>query len=216
MRRTIATLTAVAGLSLALTGCTRKPDVVSGEAAPIGGIVSATTTPPPAAAGSPTTTTPTTKPAVRVVSTGNTDPAPAKRLILGPDGLSALKIGMTAQDALATGMIVGYHASTACTTSHLKGHDDAVVQHSPGKGIIAISAYGDIRTPEGIHLGSTLEEVMKAYGKRFKPSEVDGTVQSRTGRAWATSTDLVNYRFFVKKDKVVELEVEHAHQDCYE
>ncbi|BCJ44057.1 hypothetical protein GCM10010168_08700 [Actinoplanes ianthinogenes] len=140
---------------------------------------------------------------------------------IGPTGLGALKIGMTLAQATATGLITGYEnydGPEACGNSHLKGAPESpagAVTHSPRLGVVAIQAYGDMQTPEGIGFGSTLDQVRAAYPS-FEGSDIDEPERTGDGRAWARASGAVNYRFTFDNDKVIELGLEHKDQDCYE
>ncbi|GIF09529.1 hypothetical protein [Actinoplanes siamensis] len=218
MRRTITALATAIALSLPVTACNDAPRHVAGDAAPVGALPQASATSTPVA----------TKPHVTPASKGTSPPAagtsrpstatsrPPAASVLGPTGLGALRIGMTAAQAQATGLIAGYRdGGTSCSSSHLKNHPDAVVVHSPRKGVVSIPAYGQLHTPEGVRVGSTMKQVRAAYDD-LRPSEVDDTITAGSGRAWAAATTTVNYRFMFRNNKVTGLWLEIKGQDCYE
>lgn len=233
MRHTISMAATIAGLAL-LTGCDAPVEHRAGAAAPVGAQAPGTSaaapastspsTPPTTAAGSPTETNPptaTTSPEpTRGPTTRPTPTRTATALVLGPTSLGRLTIGMTVAQARATDMIVSYRGSAgSCGYSRLRSApaDGGTVTHSPRKGIIAIAAYGAIRTPEGIKLGSSLEQVRDAYAD-FSANPEDDPTSDGTGRSVAGTRDgdHVHYRITFRNYRVAELELEHDEQDCYE
>ena len=197
-------------------GCTSAVPHLDGEAAPVSGSPSSTVAaslspPPPSVTASSAAPSASTKP-----TPGRATPS---GLVIGPTGLGKLKIGMTVKQAKASGMIASYEASDHCGYSRLRNApaDQGAVTHSNKLGVIAISGYSNMRTPEGIRIGSTLNEVRRAYDD-LAPSVVDRTLTTGSGRLWTDTHDgnNVSYRMSVRNFKVTELGLERAHQDCYE
>ena len=89
-------------------------------------------------------------------------------LVLGPNGLGPLLLGMSLDDAKGTGLVDHIDApSQGCADGLLEGEhtrqEEVALFVSAQFGVAAIYAYGDIATPEGINLGSTYEQVLAAY-----------------------------------------------------
>lgn len=226
MQRNIPIAGAIVGLAL-LTGCGPSVQHLDGPAVPVGAASSSSAAAANGPSSSPAASHPVTPSAVpgpsRSVS-GAPQPQPGKTAatdpVLGPTALGKLRIGMTVSEARATGLIVGYRdGGTACGSSTLRGAPTGagMVVHSPRRGVVAISAYGSTRTPEGIGIGSALDEVKRAYAD-LSPSEADDTLNRGSGRLWANlhDGDKVGYRMMIRGKMVVELAIEHVDQDCYE
>jgi hypothetical protein len=216
MRRKVLSLGMALGVAV-LSGCGAQPEHLDGQAIPAGGMPPPSTT--PSAAPTPKTSATSSKPSSKP-ATSKTSSAPRVGQVIGPTGIGTLKIGSNLAQARATGLITGYQSpdgSLGCGYSKLKGAGDSggEVTHSPKLGIVAIQAYGNMHTPEGITFGSTLDQVQETYPD-FEPSEVDDTGRTGDGRGWAHASGKVNYRFTFSDDKVVELGLEHKNQDCYE
>ncbi|WAL65476.1 hypothetical protein ORV05_32075 [Amycolatopsis cynarae] len=85
--------------------------------------------------------------------------------VLGPDGYGALRLGMSFDQAKATGQLTAADAPSAtCTRYTLREGAAAVgsVLISPKAGIVGFDATG-ARTPESVHVGSTVEQLAAAY-----------------------------------------------------
>ncbi|MDQ0378053.1 hypothetical protein [Amycolatopsis thermophila] len=98
-------------------------------------------------------------------TSGTPRPALPARAVLGPTGYGKLRLGMTFDEAKATGMLAG--AGTApdqCATYRLtEGTGNiASVTISPSGGVVAFTATG-ARTPENTGTGSTVAELRNAY-----------------------------------------------------
>ncbi|GGN34269.1 hypothetical protein GCM10010109_57070 [Actinoplanes campanulatus] len=215
MRRTIPFLGAILGLTFAVTGCAASPEQVGGVAAPVGATV------PTAAA---TSASPTT--AASPSASKSSAPAKAAALVLGPDGLGALELGMTRSEALATGEIVKQSAThvakwqeinSGCTPEfRLRGSsgDSGWVWYQAA-GVAVIPAPKGAVTPEGIKVGSTLDDVRRAY-----PKDVDEQFLADTGRLLVTApgNSDATYRIGFDSDlrKVESLTLQLTAQECYE
>jgi hypothetical protein len=175
----------------------------SGEAAPAGSPAQTTAAP---TARPPTTTPPTSSPP--------SAPATSEPRLLGPNGYGTLKLGMTERQARATGLLTDY-TGKACTFAYLRDAstgEGLVWLSSANRGIIAIEAWGDVETPEGVHIGMSGADMRRAYPgwQSVDPGSTDGR-----GYA-ATANGAAIYRIVVANGKVSELTLQHPHQDCYE
>jgi hypothetical protein len=142
---------------------------------------------------------------------------------LGPDGFGALKLGMTRQEASDTGLTDGLEVDDgagcgADSDGRLKGapapaEDDNAgrlyFSTSTGK-LVAIYVYSSVATPEGITIGSSIDEVLAAYPDWEGEDEGIGT-----GYASVSNNDQARYRITIDSESVVELSLESVDQDCY-
>jgi hypothetical protein len=172
----------------------------------------AATTPPPV----------TTAPAATTASPASALPPPN----LGPEGYGALKLGMTKAQARATGLVTGLGAGDAGECGgpgdgRLHGGDPADRDSLPGwlafssrsNRLVAIYAIPGVRTPEGIGLGSTYDELHAAYPawEAIGPDPTNG----RRGVDVRGNPD-AHYRIVVRDHKVRQLSLDSDEQDCYE
>lgn len=140
---------------------------------------------------------------------------------LGPDGVGALKLGMTRTQAEATGLVAPFKNepnSDVClwrsrlVGAGLAGAPDAggLVLHSERLGVATIDAYAGMKTPEGIGLGSSVAAVGRAYP--------GFTVTTGLGRGYAKvpGNSKAVYRIGVNNGVVDELTLQFSDQDCYE
>ncbi|MFE9689871.1 hypothetical protein [Micromonospora sp. NPDC005806] len=166
--------------------------------------------PSPTASGSPTAT-----------PSDTAAPSDKPVLVLGPDGFGALKLGMSKKKAEVTGMISDFanpnpQVSTGCPArAEFKGDGDTAVWWSTRLGVAAIVPPTDIKTAEGIGVGSSRASVVDAY-----PTwrGIDGTPHNDEGRGLVPvpgNPDAV-YRIEVQNGKVRSITLQLAHQDCYE
>ncbi|HEX5204383.1 MAG TPA: hypothetical protein VFW27_31035, partial [Actinoplanes sp.] len=166
------------------------------------------------------TSAPTTPPSTAATGTAPARSTPA-RLVLGPKGYGALKLGMSREAASATGLIDSWKTSgtSGCIGyTHLKANtgDEGSVLYSTATGIVVIDAPSNaVRTPEGIHIGSSVAAVLKAYPD-WEPAEADGP--GADGRGWAPvpGNRDAYYRMMIQGGKVTDLTLQHKNQDCYE
>jgi hypothetical protein len=121
-----------------------------------------------------TTTTPTTTTTLAGTvkgTTTTTPPAKPSGPVVGPFGLGALKLGMDYGEAVASGVIVPDvppSADRGCEGYDLVGYPNGESEISVyamhDLGIAAIFLQPGMRTPEGIGLGSSVEDFQDAYG----------------------------------------------------
>ena len=103
-------------------------------------------------------------------------PAEQSSTVLGPDGVGALRLGMSPQEVEATGEATSTQGSAhdwwdpGCEVLDFEqgrfDEDDPSDQNgrvSPDQGLEQIRATADMATPEGIGIGSTIPEVLAAY-----------------------------------------------------
>jgi hypothetical protein len=175
------------------------------------------TTPAPATSAPPSTTAPAPAPTAAV----ERDPA---ALVLGPDGLGALKLGMSRSEAEATGLVEPFRnepSSDQCLwSSALTGAPagEGTVLHSQTLGVATIEAYPGVRTPEGITIGSSLAAVRSAYPgfHMFDPTGVDSNLQTGRGYAPVPGNGEAVYRIVFTDGTVVALTLQYIGQNCYE
>jgi hypothetical protein len=152
-------LLAIITACLALTaGCGSSTHKLGGDAAPAGG---------PSASASPSWTP--SQPATTTPTTGGTVNAPPAPTVLGPTGFGALKLGMTEQQAEATGTIKPFKTvqlSDVCTkSSNLDGapSGQGTVLLNKNLGVAIIAAYPGVRTHEGLKIGDSLATAQRIY-----------------------------------------------------
>jgi hypothetical protein len=175
---------------------------------------------PSTATPAPATTAPPSSPAATPTAAPEADSAAP---VLGPDGLGSLKLGMTRDQAEATGLVEPFRnepSSTQCLwSSALTGAPagEGTVLHSETLGVATIDAYPGVQTPEGITFGSSLAAVESAYpGLVLHDPGFDQN--SRTGRGYAPvpgNSEAV-YRIVFDDATVVALTLQYGRQDCYE
>ncbi len=192
MRTTLRNLltAAVAAAALTLAACTSAGSVS-------------------ASSSSASTTTPVNTPTPSAAATGGP-------LVLGPNGLGPLLLGMSIDDAKGTGLVDHIDApNQGCVNGLLTGEhtkpEEAALFVSAQFGVAAIYAYGDIATPEGITLGSTYEQVHAAYPAW---QGIDG--KQGHGLVVVPSNPNAKYRIDISGGHVVELDIQLTDQDCYE
>ncbi|HEX2772843.1 MAG TPA: hypothetical protein VHN18_10490 [Micromonosporaceae bacterium] len=136
--------------------------------------------------------------------------------VLGPEGIGALKLGMTRAQAEATGVVAPFenkpNSDTCLWRSQLRGAaaGKGVVLHSEDLGVATLDAYDGVQTPEGITLGSSLAEVRRAYPDWRYNTDVG------RGDAKVPGNDRAVYRIAIAGGNVVQLTLQYASQGCYE
>jgi hypothetical protein len=146
-----------------------------------------------------------------------TDPEPPA-LVLGPDGLGPLKLGMTAEEADATGMLRPWDREvpdgTGCRPQFRLADDStdaSAIWASDDSGVRAIQVGEGVLTPEGIGIGSSAADMDAAY-PGWRSTLV---VNWRAYPPVAGNSDAV-YRITVVDDKVTSLTIQYAYNGCYE
>lgn len=200
----------ILGLLLAATGllaagCTSAEPRVAGSAGP----VTAASTPVPAASPS----------AAPAKSTRVPSKATPKPLELGPDGIGALKLGMSRAQASATGLITAWRwletgSGDSCYVAKLKGvKEGGVVIYRGGLGVGSIGAYAGLATPLGLHEGDSKAALLRAYPDW---KNVDDNLDDGRGYAAVPGNSKAHYRIVAWEGKVRELSLEHKEHGCYE
>ncbi|SNY03744.1 hypothetical protein [Paractinoplanes atraurantiacus] len=236
MRRVTLTLV-VAGVTLA-AGCAKQPQQVAGEAFPMGGAspspsavtTSSVSTPssssssstPPSSSPTPSTTSAKPRTSSSPPKTSSPPPPKVSRVIgpagvLGPTGFGKLQIGMTVKEAEATGLVWAGEGEAGCGSWYLKadGAGESTVGWS-SRGVVSIPAYGDIATPEGIKIGSSLAAADEAYSDLSGQAAEKGSTWGE-GLAYAGKADKygnVHYRFTFVNGAVASLVLEHDNPKC--
>ncbi|GAA4228416.1 hypothetical protein FHR32_007523 [Streptosporangium album] len=137
----------------------------------------------------------------------------AQKMTIGPFGYGSVKLGMSAARAKATGKIVRktINAPTTCSAWDLKaqryGGDRAGLFISRKRGVVTISAPGNVKTPQGIGRGSTPAQLKAAY-PNLKQNALYGTFAAVPGNPKAS------YVFLASKNMVVGVILILNAQDC--
>ena len=193
---------------LLLVGACSSPAHRSGDAAPAGSPEQTTSAPTTGTPASPTSSSPSARPSSSATTTA---------LVLGPNGLGSLKLGMSRQQATATGMlrpIADYREECAPAQLRSAPTDKGYVNLSRTLGIATIDAYGSITTPEGARIGMSSADVFRIYPGWTAVNDGDAT----NGRGFAKTpgNDKAVYRIATKNGTVTELTLQYANQNCYE
>jgi hypothetical protein len=221
MRRTVAVVVAaVAGLAI-LTGCGGQSQRLDGAATPVGAVHGTTA----AAGASPSAAGAVSVKASQSAQDDDSESAQAgdsgrsagggSALVLGPDGVGDLKLGMSLPAALGTGLLTGKSAVDpgGCDAGYrLKSTANSVIWFSADKKIIAIDA--EAATPEGITVGSSRADVKRAYPKYNQvsdPEPMDGR-----GLAAVPGNSKAQFRIMIEDDKVTSVTLQSTEQGCYE
>ncbi|MEU5783969.1 hypothetical protein [Micromonospora lupini] len=197
---------------LLLAAACSSPAHQSGNAAPAGSPAPTTAA---ATTGTPSPSTP---------SPSSAPPSPSERpsssatsaasLVLGPKGIGSLKLGMTRQQATATGMVRPFKMSRCGYSSlHAAPAEEGNVTLSPTLGVAAISVWPGIKTPEGASIGMSSAEMLRIY-PAWKAA--DGDAANGRGSAKTPGNDKAVYRIATRNGKVTSLTLQLRNQDCYE
>lgn len=201
-RRSIAVAAGVVMVALTLGGCAVKApgELPTAQPAP----PSVTVNPPTQPLPSPSVPTPSAPP-------------------LGSDGYNGLRLGMTKSQAMATGVAEGISGNNGTCGADGDGRIRGAIPADPsdlegklffstttGK-LVIIGAMSGMATPEGVHLGSLVKEVKKAYPK-WKGSEGDQGL----GFVKVPGNPKALYRIYIDAGQVLELTLQTADQDCAE
>jgi hypothetical protein len=196
---------------LLLVAACSSPAHQNGNAAPAG---SPDPTTSAAATGSPTPSTPSPSatPSARP-SSGATRPT---TLVLGPNGIGSLKLGMTRQQATGTGLLRAFgNNGGGCAPAALRAapSEEGIVNLSPTLGIATIDAYEGIKTPEGVRIGMSSADMLRIYPDWTR---ADGDATNGRGFAKTPGNSKAVYRIATRNGKVTQLTLQYANQDCYE
>jgi hypothetical protein len=207
MLATAAAVVVIGGGIPVVTSLTMHSDVAPATQPTVASTPPATTEAAPSTSAEPAPTTsaePTPAPAT-------TDPEPAA-LVLGPDGLGPLKLGMTAEEADATGMLRPWDREvpdgTGCRPQFRLADDStdaSAIWASDDSGVRAIQVGEGVLTPEGIGIGSSAADMDAAY-PGWRSTLV---VNWRAYPPVAGNSDAV-YRITVVDDKVTSLTIQDA------
>lgn len=139
--------------------------------------------------------------------------------VLGPNGLGKLKLGMTHDEAAASGALTQFapDPGSGCVLLHLAGRPvdpsrgDGYFSHALG--IAAIFAPPGVKTPEGIGVGSTIAQVEHAYPTiRYDV----GSRQDGGPRVQVPGNPAAFYEFPVgTDDRVDQISIALYQQDCF-
>ncbi|MBP2475429.1 hypothetical protein JOF53_004301 [Crossiella equi] len=137
---------------------------------------------------------------------------------MGPTSYGGLTLGMTKEQAEATGLIspnAQPESKNGCLGYDYKGKPDKAsfysVVISKTRGVVRIDGRGDEVTVEGVGVGSSVAEFEKAYGNDWLTPH--GAVGERV--VPVPGNTAANYWFLVRNDKVSEVRLELSQQDCY-
>ncbi|MFF5055722.1 hypothetical protein ACFY1S_21325 [Micromonospora sp. NPDC000663] len=136
--------------------------------------------------------------------------------MLGPNGLGSLKLGMSRQQATATGMLRPFPTKgDGCASAHLTSAptDRGLVIFSGTLGLAVIDAYGSIKTHEGARIGMSSADMLRIY-PTWKAADGDAT----NGRGYAKTpgNDKAVYRIATRNGTVTALTLQYSNQNCYE
>ena len=144
---------------------------------------------------------------LRLLSAGPDSPGAD---VLTHDGYAALRLGMTRDEATATGDLEITGSGGPCAGFTLTDHPARTDQVdgfvSKRHGLAAVFARPDMSTEEGVRLGDTRQQVRGAYGS---PVTTDPFVA--VPLAAGTS-----YVFGFDRDRVVSIAVQLDSQDCFQ
>jgi len=212
-----------------LAGCGDGVEHVGGAAAPVTAAPSTVPTSAPSYSSAPASapaSTGTGSPSAAATETASaTRPA---TMILGPKGFGALKLGMSASQATATGLITtwapinpsdpapaGAKGCNVRTSLKRDTTGNGWVYYSTELGVDVIDAFPGVATPEGISIGSTRAALLKAYPSWKNVADPQTTGDGR-GYVKVPGNSAALYRIAIANGFVTQLTLQHAHQDCYE
>jgi hypothetical protein len=224
MRRNVLLGSVLLPVALIAAGCSQ----VAHADTPAGPVISSA----PIASPAPTSAAPTPTPnetSVAPTKTATVRPRPAKTAtsrpkVLGPTGLGALKLGMSSDQATATGLISGWTGTEGPDCGHVahlqaahgkKAGADGTVMAGSEIGVEIIDAYPGISTPEGIHIGSSEAALYKAYPSWKNVEDPDPKRDGR-GLVSVPGNSAAYYRIVKIDSKVIQLTLQFKNQGCYE
>jgi hypothetical protein len=138
-------------------------------------------------------------------------------VVFGPTIVNGLRLGMTAGEAVATGLVqatAGPVDAAGCQGYQWTGRAPFGTYYpllfSPRYGLVRIGGIAEAETPEGIYAGSTDADVRAVY-----PAQA----RSHIGTDYVTpvpGNPTAHYWFVLSNHVVTELRLELATQDCYQ
>ncbi|MEV4134068.1 hypothetical protein AB0J72_18095 [Dactylosporangium sp. NPDC049742] len=199
-------ITAIVAAALLLSACTSSPERKSGDAAPAGATTASPAT--SAATASPTATSaaPSTPAATKTSATTT--------LVLGPQGYGALRLGMTREQAVATGLLTPFE-DAGCPQAFIKGRPagQGRVFLSPERGISAIWGWPTLSTAEGLRAGMSVTDARGLYPNW---TVGDGTFAEGRHYAKVPGNEKAVFRIGTSDNKVDSVTLQLANQNCYE
>lgn len=126
--------------------------------------------------------------------------------VLGPDGYGEVRLGMSWEEAVAAGEMTADRvpANASCARGTL--NDGGSVDISKKHGVVAIWLGGDMRTAEGIHMGSSKQDVLAAY------PDGDHNIHQH----WTVPvSDTAEYQVAMPEGVVKEFLLADLKQDCF-
>ncbi|MEU3272076.1 hypothetical protein ABZ639_14620 [Saccharomonospora sp. NPDC006951] len=192
-------------LPIAAPNSTEQSPSAPGESPP-GSESGEPQTPPPSQAQSQTDEPPSDTDVPSAPETPPSSTAPSGSVyatgpVFGPDGYEQLKLGMSYDDAVATGMLSGQGVpppAGSCSTYQLAEGTSAIrdVSISGSDGVVGFRA-GTAQTTNGIAAGATLDQLRASY---------PGLVASGSGYT-AAAGGAAQYHFTVAGDTVTEVQL---------
>lgn len=145
-------------------------------------------------------------------------------LVIGPDGLGELKLGMQWQKNNAVDRLVRFSGNPATFDGCIEGkllaangantEPFAGVYLSKKLGIVSISTFKNVHTPDGIGIGSTVADVKKAYPD-FEKTLVNGEAQYRDPTLSVPGNPKAHYEISFIKNKVNSFQIVLNGEDCF-
>jgi len=123
--------------------------------------------------------------------------APSERVI-GPDGLGPFKVGMTLQEAVATGEFKKEKEDPEACMGYTTD-DDIRVGWSGRLGVTSVSAE-NVRTPEGIGPGTTFAKVVRTYERAEADDPPLDEAIPVIGTIWTSVPDRPKNMYAIKFD----------------
>ena len=143
--------------------------------------------------------------------------AATQRLAFGPTAVGPLRLGMTVDEAMATGLIQANPApatGVGCVVYDWAGHPAGTTTYallfSPKYGLVRIGGRADAVTPEGIRDGSSEADVRAVYPYQAAPHN-----GSNEWVAPAPGNPNAHYWLLLSDHVVTDVRLELAVQDCY-
>lgn len=105
--------------------------------------------------------------AARPSVTSTTEPTPR----LAPGRYGALRVGMTERQAVRTGLVRRVYVDEYCghVLRFRRGYRAVLAQHPDTGRVLLVGTFrGGPNTTKGVHVGSTLREVRRAYGDALR------------------------------------------------